>query len=200
MIVTDSKGRALDIRPLSFAEEMDLAVRCATPQDGALWWYSLKYACSVRTINGAPVHMPYSAAGVPALLDRLGDEALDLAEKTCGAWVFEAAEPAEVETKPITKVELIKLLALGGRAADVPVWRGVAATACAIRKVGDEVCAFPKTRAELMAAVERLDQPAVRARLEADAKAAMDAALGQAEEDPKKAEAEAKELEDAAKN
>jgi hypothetical protein len=200
MIVTDSKGRALDIRPLSFAEEMELALRCATPQDGALWWYSLKYACSVRKIGDSPVHMPYSAAGVPALLDRLGDEALDLAEKTCGAWAYEAAEPAQVETKPISKVELIKLLAMGGRAADVPVWRGVAATACAIRKIGDEVLEFPKTKEELRERVARLDEPAVRARLEADTKSALERAFGREEEEPKKAEAQAAELEEAAKN
>jgi hypothetical protein len=167
MIVQDAAGRDLDVRPISFQEEMTLAAGVGSVNDSATWWRLVKRACAIRSIAGAMVHMPQTRNQIKLLTKRLGPDGLRAIDAALQGWSSEAVEPAALEYQPVDEVELIDLLEIGGGLSDIPTWRGIAWLAAGIRKVGDEVVEFPSDMQALRKLVARMDEPAVRAAFEA---------------------------------
>ncbi len=194
MLVTDSAGRELEIRPLTFLEQMDLALAVASNDDGAEWWKETKQICSVRKIDGKAVHFPDAYLQVEALAMRLDDAGLQAVEIADLTWEWKPADPPiQLEVSIVTRVERFRLKRIGRRAADVHVWQNIAALAFWVRSINGEACQAPTDMKSLRAAVARLDDPGMMTALvDAQRDAAALRALEMAEDDSDDLETDAK--------
>lgn len=186
MIVKDAAGRELDIRPLTYQEEMTLAAGVGSPADSSVWWTMVKRACAVRSIAGVLIHMPQTRNQIKLLTKRLGVDGLKAVAKGLSEWVTETAPPVALVYRNVDEVELIDLLEIGSTFSDVPTWRGVAWLAAGIRKIGDEDIEFPSDLKSLRALVARLDDPAVQAALAGHDASAEDAVVAEDEKEAAK--------------
>lgn len=191
MLVTDAKGRKLEIRRLTFIEEMDLARALAGNDDGLEWWKTTRQICSVREIDGEMVHFPDAQIQVDALAIELGDEGMAMAELIDATWQFEQTDPPVVlETAMVTRMEAYRIQRIGGRAADVNVWKNIASLAVWVRSINGVPCAMPTDAKSLRAAVKRLDAPGMMLAMSAEQKKAQDEADNEPPPDQKAADLE----------
>lgn len=74
--VTDSKGRAISVKEMDPADQLDLFEACAKNSTNQAWVGMALLVCSVTSLEGVPVIMPKTPDQVKALARRLGSEGI----------------------------------------------------------------------------------------------------------------------------
>lgn len=94
--VTDSLGRTIEVKRLIVSERLRFLK--AVPgqlQANPLWMTNALSIASVITLNGIPVPMPTSEAGIERAGDVLGDEGLDAAQSALETLMASKAQDAQ---------------------------------------------------------------------------------------------------------
>ncbi len=82
VVVTDVSGRRLSMRLISARERFELFKAIPNEQQGNLSWMGWALAaCSVRAIDDTPVPMPTSEKEIAALVARLDDDGMEVAQQ-----------------------------------------------------------------------------------------------------------------------
>ncbi len=72
MIVTDSKGRAIEVRRLTMVEQFDLASRIGQPNDSAVWWRMVCEVCAALFLASEEIEATKRQQMVQAIGEALG--------------------------------------------------------------------------------------------------------------------------------
>ena len=96
MKTTDAKGRALTVKEMDPADQLDLFEACAKNSGNSAWVGMALLVCSVTMIDGLPVLMPRNPDEVKALARRLGTEGITAVAKALETPNAEVSEVVEV--------------------------------------------------------------------------------------------------------
>lgn len=89
-IITDQKGRALEVKRLSRRESMRLMRGWGTGCNVEAWLGNALLAASCRGIDGVPIPLPSAPERVEDLVDRLDDAGID----AIAEWITAQSEAA----------------------------------------------------------------------------------------------------------
>ncbi len=147
-------GRELGIAPVEPHEAMNIAEGCRDLSGVRQWWQTAMAVAAIRTIDGIPLPAPTHEKHVEGLVARFSRA--DLAA-IAGAKFPADDRPAPIlDLAQLAPVETLRLWAAIGELETIPGWVAPAHIAAQVRKIDGEAVAFPTTKAEIKALVERL--------------------------------------------
>lgn len=93
-IVTDARGRQIEVRKLTRRETMRFMRQWGTASDVQMWMGNALIAAHAKSIDGVPLPAPISADMVEAVVDRLDDDGI----QAVADWVVAARADANPDT------------------------------------------------------------------------------------------------------
>ncbi len=151
--ITLKDGRLLGIEAVTPVESMRLAEGTRELSGNRGWCSMALVAASIRSIGGIPRPFPTHRKHIEALLKDLEEDDVAAIRAASGT---AKAEPVEIEFKPLSPYELLKVYEFAGEFNDVRGWIGPATIAASVRKIGDRAIIFPECQADLIALVTEL--------------------------------------------